>query len=116
MFVRLLAGKVYARVSLQLHDTLPGTTRMREVISTITSKGQITIPVEIRRHLGVGAGDKITFVIDSSGDVHVKACQYPTIASLRGAAGSLKRPLPWSEVRRIAREDHLRAKNADSDG
>jgi AbrB family looped-hinge helix DNA binding protein len=89
---------------------------MREIVSTITSKGQITIPVEVRRQLGVSAGDKITFVIDSSGDVHVMACPYPTIASLRGAAGSLKQPLPWSEVRRIAREDHLRAKGADLDG
>jgi AbrB family looped-hinge helix DNA binding protein len=89
---------------------------MREIISTITSKGQITIPVEVRRQLGVSEGDKITFVIDSSGDVHVKACQYPTIASLRGAAGSLKQPLPWSKVRRIAREDHLRPKAADSRG
>ena len=27
----------------------------------ITSKGQITVPVEIRRMLGVGAGDRLLF-------------------------------------------------------
>lgn len=29
--------------------------------ATITSKGQITVPIEIRRSLGVGTGDKLRF-------------------------------------------------------
>lgn len=33
----------------------------------ITSKGQITVPVEIRRSLGVKTGDKIRFVQQESG-------------------------------------------------
>lgn len=37
---------------------------MREVVSTITSKGQVTIPVEVRRLLGVRPRDKIAFVIE----------------------------------------------------
>lgn len=35
------------------------------------------------------------------------APRYPDLASLQGAAGSLKEPLPWEEVQRIAREDAL---------
>jgi antitoxin PrlF len=31
--------------------------------STISSKGQVTIPVEVRRRLGVKAGDKVKFVV-----------------------------------------------------
>lgn len=31
--------------------------------SRITSKGQTTIPIEVREHLGVGAGDTIQFVL-----------------------------------------------------
>ena len=38
-------------------------------VSTITSKGQITIPKEIREHLHVQAGDKIDFILDESGKV-----------------------------------------------
>ena len=38
----------------------------------ITSKGQITIPLEIRRALNVGPGDHIEFVASSSG-VRVRA-------------------------------------------
>ncbi len=31
-------------------------------LAKITSKGQITIPIAIRRHLGVKEGDKIMFI------------------------------------------------------
>ncbi|MCC7352828.1 MAG: type II toxin-antitoxin system PrlF family antitoxin [Anaerolineae bacterium] len=40
---------------------------MKEVFSTITSKGQVTIPVEVRRLLGVEPHDKIAFVLDEGG-------------------------------------------------
>ena len=33
----------------------------------ITSKGQVTVPREIRRALGVGTGDSLLFESDSSG-------------------------------------------------
>lgn len=32
--------------------------------SPISSKGQVTIPLEIRQRLGVGAGDRIEFVVE----------------------------------------------------
>jgi AbrB family looped-hinge helix DNA binding protein len=35
--------------------------------ATITSKGQITIPQEVRRVLGVRAGDKLMFEEDETG-------------------------------------------------
>lgn len=82
---------------------------MREIVSTITSKGQVTLPAAIREHLGVAERDKIAFVIGEDGVVHVRPLAYPTIASLAGAAGSLPRPMPWEEVVEIAREDHVAA-------
>ena len=39
----------------------------RVVCATVTSKGQITIPVEIRRSLGVKAGDKVRFEEQETG-------------------------------------------------
>lgn len=83
---------------------------MKEIVSTITSKGQVTIPVEVRRHLSVDTNDKVAFVIDDDGEVRLRAPRYPTIASLRGAAGRLEKPLSWKQTRRIAREDALAAK------
>jgi AbrB family looped-hinge helix DNA binding protein len=39
-------------------------------LAKITSKGQITLPVEIRRKLGVKAGDKILFV-EEAGKIYI---------------------------------------------
>jgi len=38
-------------------------------IATVTSKGQITIPVDIRKELGIQAGDRINFMRDELGRV-----------------------------------------------
>jgi len=82
----------------------------QEIVSKLTRKGQITIPVAVRRHLGVDTNDKVAFIIEPNGKVQITQAKYPTIASLSGAAGKLKKPLPWKEVLRIAREDHLKEK------
>ena len=37
---------------------------MKELLSTITSKGQVTIPAEVRHSLGLKQGDKLSFVIE----------------------------------------------------
>lgn len=86
---------------------------MREVIATLTSKGQVTIPIEIRRHLGIEQGGKLSFVIGDDGHIQLKVPKYPTIASLAGAAGSLKEPMSFKEMREIAYEDHFEAKYKD---
>ena len=86
---------------------------MREVIVTVSSKGQVVIPAEVRKHLGVEQGDKVLFVLGEDGKVELKSVKYPTVASLRGAAGKLAQPLTWDEMRQIAREDRLQASRKD---
>lgn len=49
---------------------------MHSVTCTITSKGQITIPKRIRDELGIGASDKLEFVILESGRVEVRPKKY----------------------------------------
>ena len=39
-------------------------------LAKVTSKGQITIPIEIRKKLGINKGDKILFV-EESGRVYM---------------------------------------------
>jgi antitoxin PrlF len=51
--------------------------------ATLTSKGQITIPVEVRTALGLDAGDKIDFVEIENGQYAIK----PRTASLRDLEG-----------------------------
>ena len=78
---------------------------MKEIISTVTSEGQITIPAEVRERLGLAAGDKLAFVIGDEGQIEVRPVRYSTVASLRGAVGSLPVPLSWQEVEAIVREE-----------
>lgn len=84
---------------------------MREASSTVTSKGQITIPVAVRRYLGLNEGDTLTFVINDEGLVELRVPKYPSVVSLRGAAGALPQPLSWQEMRQIAHEDRYRPLN-----
>ena len=38
-------------------------------VSTVTSKGQTTIPGEIRRHLKLKSGDRVEFIVEADGRV-----------------------------------------------
>lgn len=66
---------------------------MKEIVSAVTSKGHVTIPVEVRRHLGVGMPDRIAFVIDAEGQVRLRPARL-TLADLRGIVP----PLPGRET------------------
>jgi AbrB family looped-hinge helix DNA binding protein len=56
--------------------------------STLTSKGQITLPKAIRDHLRVGTGDAIDFVVGADGEVRVRAGDVD-VSELKGL---LRRP------------------------
>ena len=56
--------------------------------STITSKGQITIPIEIRRRLGLRSGDRLEFLFGSDGEVIVR----PKRVRLESLFGILRKP------------------------
>jgi len=55
--------------------------------ATLTTKGQITIPKEIRDHLGVDAGDRLSFEVKEGGEVIV----HPETTDLRSLRGVLRR-------------------------
>jgi AbrB family looped-hinge helix DNA binding protein len=40
---------------------------MKEQLTVLTRKGQTTIPVEIRRELGLREGDRIAWILDRDG-------------------------------------------------
>ncbi len=55
-------------------------------IATLTTKGQVTIPAEIRALLGVDAGDRISF--ETQGDhVVLRALGQVSVKSVRGMFG-----------------------------
>lgn len=86
---------------------------MKEIVSTLTSKGQVTIPAEVRRHLGLAQGDKLSFVIADDGSIELKSPKYPDVASLADAAGTLAETMSWPQMKEMAREDRFEAKHKD---
>jgi AbrB family looped-hinge helix DNA binding protein len=56
--------------------------------TTLTSKGQVTVPREVRERLGLKAGDKLTFTLLSDGTVIMRA----KTKRLTDLAGMLARP------------------------
>ena len=56
--------------------------------ATMTVKGQVTVPREIRNRLGLKSGDKLAFTMLSDGTVVVR----PKTRRLTDLVGSLARP------------------------
>ena len=56
-------------------------------VSTLTSKGQTTIPKEVRNHLKLRTGDQIDFVIEPDGSVVIR----PATVHVRELKGILHR-------------------------
>jgi AbrB family looped-hinge helix DNA binding protein len=65
--------------------------------ATITSKGQITIPKDIRVLLDLHSGDKINFVVEESGEVRfLPATQ--EISTLKGIIAKPKKAVTVEEM------------------
>ena len=45
--------------------------------ATITSKGQVTIPKDVRSRLGIGTGDRVEFVEIQDGVFQIVAATHP---------------------------------------
>ena len=56
-------------------------------IATLTSKGQTTIPKQVREHLKLSPGDKLDFVIEPEGRVVIR----PAKLDVRALKGMLRR-------------------------
>lgn len=55
---------------------------------TMTSKGQITVPVDVRRALGLRAGSRVAFVQRTDGVVELR----PEVGSVRSLKGVVPAP------------------------
>jgi AbrB family looped-hinge helix DNA binding protein len=67
-------------------------------VATLTSKGQITIPVEVRRKLGLKPGDRVAFVVEAGGEVRLKAKKRPLADLLGVLQAAVKRPLSVEQM------------------
>jgi AbrB family looped-hinge helix DNA binding protein len=67
-------------------------------IAILRRKGQITLPQEVRAHFHLDAGDRLEFVIDSAGVVHVQPVAGGSYQDLKGIVRRRGRPSPSIET------------------
>src|SRR5438067_594607 len=56
----------YGKISLRKLSLLQGI-EMKELTSSVSPKGQITLPIEIRKLLNIKPKDKVAFTVDQEG-------------------------------------------------
>jgi antitoxin PrlF len=66
-------------------------------IATLTSKGQITVPKQVRDQLHLSASDRVRFLTDGEGRVVMIPATIP-ITELRGCLPAPKRAVTLAEM------------------
>lgn len=80
-----------------------------DLAAKVTSKGQVTIPKEVREALGIVAGDQIVFRVEQHRALLAKT---PNLMDLAGAVDvpTAKRGMAWDKVRRSTRRSRAEAR------
>ncbi len=76
---------------------------MTEITTTITKRGQVTVPAQVRRTLGVKPRDKITFTIDGK-KVHLTPAAF-TLESAYGSVSPSKKPEDFEAITQDAKDE-----------
>ena len=79
--------------------------RGQEFLRSVTEKGQVTIPVEIRRKLGIEPRDRVSFHVEKD---RVYLTVEETVESVYGAVSPRQRPEDFQALRDVAFEEHVR--------
>ncbi len=76
----------------------------RRYYSSVSPKGQITLPAEVRRLLGIKPRDQVSISLEG-GAVKVSPVRSRLLEHFQ-RAGALAHPLEWRQVVETAAEDH----------
>jgi AbrB family looped-hinge helix DNA binding protein len=80
---------------------------MKEIVATLSSKGQLTVPLEVRRQLGLKQGDKVIFQL-AEGEATLIAATSRLEAGYQSIP-ALDPPRSESEIEAIIAEERARA-------
>ena len=72
---------------------------MKEIVTTITQGGQITLPIEVQRLLGVRPRDRVAFEIDND-QIRLVPAQY----TLESVGASVEPATATEDFKQIIRE------------
>lgn len=86
--------------------------RCKKHLGTITQKGQVTIPIEVREYLRVQPNDRIAFEIQDDGQVVIQKPSILTLDDVFGAVTPRNRPEDFKKLRDTAIEEHIEKSNS----
>jgi len=72
--------------------------------ATLTSKGQITLPKDLREKLGLTAGDRVEFIVEDDHGVRLVA-RYTPVSQLKGMLPRPQRTVSLEEMDRAIRKE-----------
>ena len=88
--------------------------RAHDLESSVSPKGQVTIPAEIRRLLGVRPKDRVRFEVE---DGRVRLRPVPSaLDELYRSLPGLKTSRTWEEIEEIAHDDRAERLAREGDG
>jgi AbrB family looped-hinge helix DNA binding protein len=76
---------------------------MREYHSSVSPKGQITLPAEVRHRLGIKPKDTVTIQVEGS-EVRIMPAAF-TLETAAESVPALAEPLTWEEIEARIKED-----------
>lgn len=76
---------------------------IRTMTSSVSPKGQVTIPIEIRKRLGIGPKDRVRFTEDEHG-VRIEKFE-SVLDKYFMIAPALNPPKTWKEIEAQVREE-----------
>ncbi|MCL2654353.1 MAG: AbrB/MazE/SpoVT family DNA-binding domain-containing protein [Coriobacteriia bacterium] len=65
-------------------------------LSTVTTNGQVTIPAEVRRLLGIKPGNKVLFFQRANGDVVIDNASVAAIKEAQAALAGVAEKIGWT--------------------
>jgi AbrB family looped-hinge helix DNA binding protein len=77
---------------------------MQNLVSSVSPKGQVTIPIEIRRRLGIKPKDKVAFRVDD-GQVRLIPARF-TLETAYGSVSPRHAPEDFEKMIDEAMEEH----------
>lgn len=78
---------------------------MKEVLTTLTQRGQVTVPAEVRRILHLKPKDRVAFQIEDD-EVRLVPARF-TLETAFGSVRPKNRPEDFEAIAQAAKEEHV---------
>lgn len=90
---------------MQVVQTLISTTK-EEFVSSVSPKGQITIPMKLRRRWGIKAKDKVALLVEGD-QVRLQPAKF-TLETVYGSVTPRTPSTDFRKISHIARDEHAK--------